>query len=205
MIIECSYCESTVDAKIIGEHLSDDPQKGPPSKTILAECPICNNSLLGSSEHLQTDIDTYIWTDLTRLWPKKRNSIHLTIPAIAQNSLIEAETCFRAKAYDACAVMSGRSLEGICLFYKTKNKNLAQGLKELRDKGIIDDRLFNWSEELRKLRNIAAHATDKKISKEDAKDLLDFANAICEYIFVLTEKFNKFMARKSKTAKSKNS
>ena len=93
--------------------------------------------------------------------------------------------------------MPGRTLEGVCKHHSTKTKNLAAGLKELKEKGIIDERLFKWGEELRKHRNIGAHASDEKISKEDAKDLLDFVNAICEYVFVLTEKFNKFIERKS--------
>ena len=42
-----------------------------------------------------------------------------------------------------------------------------------------------------------AHATEDKISKEDAKDLLDFAQAICVYVFVLNAKFNRFMERKN--------
>lgn len=94
--------------------------------------------------------------------------------------------------------MSGRTLEGVCNHYLPKSKNLADGIKGLKEKGIIDDRLFHWGEELRKHRNIGAHATDEKISKEDAKDLLDFVNAICEYVFVLTGRFNKFMERKAK-------
>lgn len=48
---------------------------------------------------------------------------------------------------------------------------------------IIDDRLFKWSEELRKHRNLATHATGERISQDDSTDLLDFLNAIYEYVF----------------------
>jgi hypothetical protein len=95
--------------------------------------------------------------------------------------------------------MSGRTLEGVCKHHSAKSTNLSAGLRELKDKGVIDNRLFKWGEELRKHRNIGAHASNEKISKADAKDLLDFVSAICEYVFVLTEKFNKFMERKSKS------
>ncbi len=81
--------------------------------------------------------------------------------------------------------MCGRTIEGVCNHHSTKNKTLAGGLKELRENGIIDERLFEWGDELRKHRNIGAHATSEKISKEDAKDLLDFSSAICEYVFTL--------------------
>lgn len=51
---------------------------------------------------------------------------------------------------------------------------------------------------LREHGNIGAHPSEEKISKEDARDLLDFATAICDYIFVLTKKFDNFMERKRK-------
>ena len=38
-----------------------------------------------------------------------------------------------------------------------------------------------------------------RISKEDAKGLLDFTNAICDYVFVLTKKFEMFMQRKKES------
>ncbi|MDO9107219.1 MAG: DUF4145 domain-containing protein [Methylovulum sp.] len=72
---------------------------------------------------------------------------------------------------------------------------ICRDYQELREKSLIDDRLFEWGEALRMHRNIGAHATSTKISKDDARDLLNFTQAICEYIFVLTEKFNKFKER----------
>ena len=34
------------------------------------------------------------------------------------------------------------------------------------------------------------------ISRQDAQDLMEFGNAIFNYVFALTEKFNDFVARK---------
>ena len=45
---------------------------------------------------------------------------------------------------------------------------------------------------------MGAHATVSKITKEDARDLLDFGLAICEYVFVLNEKYNRFTERQTK-------
>ncbi len=203
MIIECPYCESKVDGEVEGEHESYHPEHDPfPFKAVLLKCPVCNNALLGGSDLEQTGPDTSKWSNLNRLWPQQETYINWEIPNIARNSLVEARTCYKAKAYSACAVMSGRTLEGVCQHHSTKDKNLVNGLKELKDKGIIDDRLYQWGEELRKHRNIGAHATEDNISKEDAKDLLDFAQAICDYVFVLNAKFNRFMERKD-NAKAK--
>ena len=62
--------------------------------------------------------------------------------------------------------------------------------------------LINLKELIKHI-NIGAHATEDKISKEDAKDLLDFAQAICDYVFVLNAKFNRFMERKDKAESKK--
>jgi hypothetical protein len=80
--------------------------------------------------------------------------------------------------------------------FQTKNKTLAHGLKELLEREIIDKRLFQCSEELRVHRNLAAHASGESFSHDDAEDLFNFATAICDYVFVLNEKFARFMERK---------
>jgi len=46
---------------------------------------------------------------------------------------------------------------------------------------------------------LGAHASDHKVAKEDARDLLDFSSAICEYVFVLNEKFERFKKRQART------
>jgi hypothetical protein len=76
--------------------------------------------------------------------------------------------------------------------------SIASGLKKLKDDGVIDNRLYEWGEALRKHRNLGAHATTVKVSKEDARDLLDFSIAICEYIFVLNAKSQRFQERQKK-------
>lgn len=198
MLIECPYCESIVDGKIIGEHVSipeDDPF---PFKVILLECPVCQSPLLGCQELVQTSIDQEEWIDGKRLWPKPTNSSNSLIPSIVRDSLEEAQKCYNAKAYGACAVMCGRALEGLCKHYETRSKNIAGGLKELIEKKIIDDRLFQWGEALRNQRNLGAHATNEKITKDDAHDVLDFANAICDYVFVLSNKFEEYVKRQQK-------
>ena len=66
---------------------------------------------------------------------------------------------------------------------------------------VLDARLGTWAEELQKARNLSAHASGEKVTKEDAQDLLDFVEAICEYVFVLTAKFESYIARRKKPNK----
>lgn len=195
MIVECNYCESKVDAKFIAEHERD---YGDPGiwKVSLVECPICKQPLLAIQELVPESPEKFTWTEPERAWPDPELSPDWSLPDQVRDSLEEAKRCFKANAYRACAVMCGRVLESMCFQYKTKRKTLAGGLKELLDRKVIDDRLYKWSTALRTLRNIGAHAASERISKEDATDLLDFANAICQYVFVLTKKFDEFKKRR---------
>ena len=203
MIIECPRCEAKVDGVVIGEHELYDEECGESFKVVFVKCPVCNGALLGGSDLEQTGPDISEWSGLNRLWPEQESHIDWEIPVIARNSLVDARKCYKAQAYDACAVMSGRTLEGVCEHHKTKGKVLAVRLKELKDTGVIDERLYQWSVELRNHRNMGAHARVDKISKEDAKDLLDFAQVFCDYVFVLSAKFNRFMERKAEVEAKK--
>jgi hypothetical protein len=68
-------------------------------------------------------------------------------------------------------------------------------LIELLERGIIDSMLHDWAQELRTHRNLAAHPTGTKFSRLDAEDIFDFAKTICEYVFVLKTRFERFKAR----------
>ncbi len=57
---------------------------------------------------------------------------------------------------------------------------------------------MTWGDELRKVRNLAAHASAERVAQEDARDVLDFVHAITDYIFVLSRRFEWFMKRKEK-------
>ena len=198
MITDCPYCESKVDCEEKGHVDVDLEHTGVPTKVVLLECKVCKNALTGIAEIVQTAADVWEWESATRVWPAPETDVDWSIPEIARNSLVEAKICFGAKAYSACAVMCGRAIEGVCKHHDPKTKSLALGLKKLKQDGVIDERIFGWGEALRENRNLGAHATTEKVNKEDARDLLDFSAAICEYVFILNEKFTRFQARRAK-------
>jgi len=196
MIIECPYCECNVDGEVLAQHesqASDDPF---PYRASLLRCPVCDGALLATQELFQTGPRRHEWSRPTRSWPLPEQYSDWNLPNSVRRPLVEARQCYRAKAYAACAVMCGTVLEAICVEHGTKDKLLAGCLRELRDREVIDNRIFAWGEALRQHRNIGAHASPETISREDARDLLDFANAICNYVFVLTNKFEAFIKRK---------
>lgn len=54
---------------------------------------------------------------------------------------------------------------------------------------VIDDRLLAWADALRITGNEAAHGAEFSVKREDAKDALDFTEAIVDYLFVFQERF----------------
>jgi hypothetical protein len=189
MLIECHSCEAVVDAKELCTN--DAESRFITDMTVgLYKCPSCSASLVG----IKSSEESYP-PKAERVWPQPKNKFHESIPTPVRKSLEDAKRCFDAKVYSATAVMCGKAIEFI-VSDKTKNNNLFQGLKELKSSEIIDARLYEWSEALRKERNIGAHAVDIEIKRQDATDILDFAFAICQYIYVLTDKYNAYMSRK---------
>ncbi len=189
MLIECHSCEAVVDAK---EPCTNDADSQFFTDLIvgLYKCPSCFANLVG----IQAGEESFP-PKAERVWPKPKSALHESIPTPVRKSLEDAKRCYDAKVYSATAVMCGKAIEFI-VSDKTNKKNLFQGLQELKSKEIIDARLYEWSEALRKERNIGAHAIETEIKRQDATDILDFAVAICEYIYVLTDKYNAYLARK---------
>lgn len=139
--------------------------------------------------------DNCDWSEPVRVYPEPHEHLHQNIPFRIQKVLQEAQMCYKSKTYSACAVMCGKALETICADKGTPGKMLQKGLEELKSNGIIDQKLLEWGDALRRKRNIGAHAGDDDVSKQDAKDVLDFLLAISEYVYVLSEQYEEFKQR----------
>ena len=198
--INCPNCESRVAAEVLGSssHWDDDISIG--VKVYLLSCPVCKLPICAVSEEEPDLVDSewqLVEGPLERVWPYPKKSF-FDVPTSVKQSLEEAEKCFSANANLACTVMCRRTLEAVCVELGLTNKSLVDNLQELRVKGIIDGRLFDWSQTLRQMGNIGAHANKGHISKQDARDTLDFTMAICEYVYELSNKYEKFKARQQK-------
>jgi len=99
--------------------------------------------------------------------------------------------------------MCRKSLEAVCDAHAFKKGVLASKLQEMKDKGIIESRLFQWAEALRIAGNQAAHDVDSTIVAQDARDLIQFTEALLEYVFTFRDKFDQFMKRRAATPSSR--
>lgn len=85
--------------------------------------------------------------------------------------------------------------------FDAQGRDLNKRLVILSDAGHIDSRLLKWAHEIRLVGNEAAHEIEAPVTKEDARDILDFTEAILIYIFSLTKRFDSLRARRNKSAK----
>ncbi|MFI8787116.1 DUF4145 domain-containing protein [Streptomyces sp. NPDC055105] len=149
---------------------------------------------------LETD-GSWDWTDPSREWPSSSTGpLSPSIPTSIAREMREARACFNAKLYTATAVMVRRTLEGMCVDQGTVKKQLFAALGELRDANKIEGRLFDWAQALRVLGNQGAHFSKEAVSREDAQDALELAEALLDYIYVFTAKYDEFQQRRSKTS-----
>jgi hypothetical protein len=163
----------------------------------LVECPSCHGPLLGSAISIEDEFHNWSWDTAERLWPTPSVAeVGPAIPEAARRDIKDAQKCLSHGIYSAAAVLCGRALERL-IKEKGSADTIAKGLAELKAKGVIDERLFSWAEALRKERNIGAHASDEDTTKENAQDIIDFTIAIFDYVYTLSEKYERYVARKA--------
>ena len=131
----------------------------------------------------------------------ERHHVNAELPDGIRIAFSEAVSCVKAKAFTAGAIMCRKTLEGACKESGASERTLAASLKELKDAGVIDERLAEWAMALRMSGNEAAHDINVRVSAEDARDLIEFTGAFLENLFILKDRFDKFMARR-RTKKS---
>jgi len=195
MLIECKYCEAVVDARVISSYDSTEEDLDIPIKFSFLCCPKCSSPFLIVREQFVDES----WGEPSVLFPPKDKQINPNLPVSIKNSYGEALSAFKAKAYTASTLMCRKTLEGICRAHDIQAKNLASALKEMKNKGIIENRLFEWAEALRITGNKAAHDVETVISIQDAKDIIQFTDALLEYVFTFKDKFNEFTKRRKKS------
>lgn len=198
--IHCPYCEVLVQAQEKCSAIYDGGDYECSESYMVADCPICFNVLIGRKSVVFDDFEqTFVWKSVAdRLWPEPLlNELPKEIPLKAKNDLIDAKKCFAYEVYSASAVLCGRALERL-IVEKTTKKSIFNGLKDLKEANIIDQRLYDWGEALRCERNIGAHASEVDITKENARDVMNFTIAIFDYVYRLANKYDSYMARKHK-------
>jgi hypothetical protein len=190
MILECKNCEALVNAELVASYIRDQDKNWSTTHSML-KCPKCEHPFLTNEDEFFG-----MWC----LYPSPDNRVNPNLPKPLQLAYTEALACFKSKAYTATAIMCRKTLEGICVEHGVAERTLVSSLKKLKDKGVIESRLYEWADALRISGNEAAHDVNVTISDEDARDILEFTNALLEYVFTFRDKFEEFKNRRNSKA-----
>lgn len=159
----------------------------------MVECDRCGRPAVEVREDYGGGFDD---DDPGTVYPAPRR-LNWNIPMSLRKEWDEAQKCFDAKAYTATVVMVRRTLEATCKENGVGARTLYKGLAELKDRGLVDGTLATWADALRVLGNQGAHHSSKGVSREDAQDALDFAEALLDHVYVFRKRFDDFMRRRN--------
>jgi Domain of unknown function (DUF4145) len=190
--LTCTKCaEATLAAGLATAEIHD-PESGPPARFTFVQCTKCGHPAVMAQEDYGVG-----WDSPLRIWPEPPRFLSYAIPERLRDEAEQARRCFECRAYTASVVMVRRTLEGLCREHGINQHPLAEALKQMRSQGHLDDRLLEWSDGLRVLGNQGAHYTGQKVSPEDARDALDLAEAMLDYIYVFAAKYDRFKSRRA--------
>lgn len=186
----CEYCED-IRAHRGDYELVVQNDNGVWIHTILL-CPTCDAPIFVVQEPFP---DGGV-SEPAQLYPAVRGgAIHGTPRAVRQ-SFIEAVRCFeQGSAHTATAIMCRRTLEVVSKQHGATGRDLKAKMEDLNTSGVIDQALLDWATELRILGNEAAHG-DNETSRQDAKDALEFTEAMLSYIYTYRQNFDLFKRRR---------
>jgi hypothetical protein len=101
----------------------------------------------------------------------------------------------------AFAGQIGRALEAICNDKGVQGQNLGPRLRQLAQQGVLPPIIAEISDELRELRNTAAHAKGYSVSRGQVQAIDKFFHIVIQYVSIapseLAEFRNRFKANKT--------
>lgn len=186
----CPACRVHVIAREAAHVLYDDGPSAPVWRFSILMCSACGGPLVIYGE------DGHSFEDPIWLYPSLDDASGV-IPVALRVELGEAKKLALSGFVLPAAVMCGRVLEGLAQDHGIKENSLIRSLEKLRALGLIPAEMLEWGQELRVLRNHAAHFGGGPITREDIDDAIALVEAMLEYVFVFAWRFQSFKARRN--------
>lgn len=187
----CPFEEA--DREYHGEHYS------------VCTCARCGQPFLVRESYYGIPAEFETITETTILYPSGSKLQLEGLPSNIRSAYDQAARSFTAALYEPCVLMCRKCLEATCVTLGGSGRTLDAKLKSLFEAGKIDVRLLDWAHEIRLIGNEAAHDITTSMTKTDARDVLDFTEAILIYVFSLTTRFEAFKGRRHKTNQEEES
>jgi len=109
------------------------------------------------------------------------------LPETITKSYMESQMAFNATAYELSVIGARKTLELICQHFCQKHDTLKEMINSMLKEGIIIKSISDWANLLRLFGNKAAHE-NKEITKQEAKEIMDFTQLLIDFLFVIPAK-----------------
>lgn len=141
----------------------------------LLQCPACQEVNVGRL------FDTYEENKLQVVYPTSNTEV-AGLPEEIDRAY---STALEVKDVDSNAfgVLLGRVLEKVCMDRGAEGGRLYEKLNSLAERGEIPQRLADIAHQLRKLRNIGAHADLGELTPSEIPVLQSLCRAVLEYVY----------------------
>ncbi len=200
MIMVCGNCGNNTTWELHEPYVTD--KKYPYGTHELSEvveyctlmCATCSQPTLLLTKKIYEEVDTQLHSEISEiLYPVATKRLN-NLPEVVEkryNSAIKV----RLIEPNACAVLVGRTLEAACNHEQAQGRTLAQKLNYLAQNGRIPNTLAEMARQLKELRNLGAHDAEDEVTEEDVPIILDFLEAILEYLYVAPAKIEAVRTR----------
>lgn len=136
-------------------------------------------------------------------WPLTRETFPEHWPAEIGRYWLQAKRNIDQENWDAAAIMAGSAMQLALRSNGANGNTFQEEVKDLAAKGILPPIIVEWADEVRWLRNPAAHPSPGQgpTDPRDANDVVRFLDFLLEYLLDLPHRINAYRERKSGTAK----
>jgi hypothetical protein len=133
--------------------------------------------------------EPYITVDngiVTILYPQAREEEPSQYPDDVRNNYAEAVRSLMVNNFKSCVIMIRSALQAATRQQGAKGSSLYAEIEDLANRHIVPTSLKDWAHELRDGGNLVAHPEPgKRVTKDDAEELLGLAESIFEYLYVV--------------------
>lgn len=157
-------------------------------------CSTCSRPTLRRTNMMYVEIDTELVEGETEILYPTETAQLSNLPEKIERKY-KAALKVRYIEPNACAVLVGRTLEAACNHEGAQGRTLAQKLNYLAQIGRIPNTLAEMARQLKELRNLGAHDAEDEVTEQDVPIILDFLEAILEYLYVAPAKIEAVRTR----------
>lgn len=204
-VMDCYHCGNRTQMNLLTSYKDEwsdgELNIGGYDMYSLYKCPVCKEVTLEKSSLFSEDIIFYGNSKYERekaiedatinriLFPE-HNFDENIVPENVKKAF-EAALKIRRIEPNTCAVAIRRTLEMICKDKKAKGSTLVKQLEDLATSGTLPVILGDAAFFIRRLGNTAAHANNDEVSYEQVNQMIEFTEAILEYVYVIPSKISK--------------